>query len=349
MKLLIVTQAVNARHPVLGFFVRWIEEFAKHAEVQVICLEKGEYALPENVHVYSLGKERGGSRGSSIFTFYTLVWRLRHNYDVVFVHMNPEYFVLAGTLWRLWGKRTALWYTHKNVNLWLRIAVAFANTIYTASKESFRLKTRKLKVMGHGIDTTRQIPDHVPATGVTRLMTSGRISTTKGLAVIIGAFLELQKRGIASTLTAFGAPVSAEDMRYQEALSVTLAEQGKNPNEVFVGSVPHAELPRRRASMDYFLHASETGSLDKTVLDAAMSDVIPISSSEAYGEFLAGFEKYLVYPKGDSAALADRVLALQSLPEEQRAGIRAALKNRVIEKHSLQSLISAIVKNIQSV
>lgn len=32
MKLLIVTQAVDTEDPVLGFFVRWIEELGKHVE-----------------------------------------------------------------------------------------------------------------------------------------------------------------------------------------------------------------------------------------------------------------------------------------------------------------------------
>ena len=59
MKLLIITQKVDINDPVLGFFHRWLEEFAKHYEfVTVICLEKGEHRLPENVKVLSLGKEK---------------------------------------------------------------------------------------------------------------------------------------------------------------------------------------------------------------------------------------------------------------------------------------------------
>ena len=57
MKLLIVTQTVDTDNPILGFFVRWIEEFAKHCEkIAVICLHEGEYTLPSNVEVYEIGK-----------------------------------------------------------------------------------------------------------------------------------------------------------------------------------------------------------------------------------------------------------------------------------------------------
>ena len=56
-RLLITTQAVDLDDPVLGFFHRWIEEFAKHCEsISVICLKEGRHDLPDNVHVYSLGK-----------------------------------------------------------------------------------------------------------------------------------------------------------------------------------------------------------------------------------------------------------------------------------------------------
>ena len=263
--------------------------------------------------------------------------------------MNPEYFVLAGALWRLQGRRTALWYTHKNVNLWLRIATFFTDRIFTASTESFRLRTNKVVVMGHGIDTERYVPPHVPSAGTVRLMTSGRITPTKRLDVVTHAFLELKKRGVSATLYIFGAPATPVDVEYKKKLSAELTEAGENPEAVFLGSLPHADLPLRRATMDYFLHASETGSLDKTVLDAAMSGVIPLSSSEAYGKFFAGFEQYLSYPKGDSSMLADMVATLEALSPEEREHIRKTLKERVIKEHSLQHLIPAIVESMQTI
>ena len=160
MRLLVLTQKVDKNDSILGFFHRWIEEFAKHSEhVIVVTLEEGKHDLPKNVSVYSLGKEKGASKVKILFTFYLLVFNLRHRYDAVFVHMNPEYVVLGGLLWRLLGKRVSLWYTHKSVGLKLRVAKLFANIIFTASKESFRLKTSKLRIVGHGIDTDLFRPD----------------------------------------------------------------------------------------------------------------------------------------------------------------------------------------------
>ena len=88
MRLLIVTQAVDRTDSDLGFFVRWIEEFAQHCEkVTVICLRKGKYALPANVEVIALGKAPRPVRTARLWN---ICISRRAEYDAVFVHMNPE-------------------------------------------------------------------------------------------------------------------------------------------------------------------------------------------------------------------------------------------------------------------
>jgi len=345
MRLLITTQAVDAHDPILGFFIRWIEEFAKHCEkVTVVCLRKGTYTLPDNVRVIELGK---ASRLVRVLRLWRVIVRLRRDYDAVFVHMNPEYILAAGLLWRVMRKRIALWYTHKSVNLYLRLALIIAHRALTASKESFRLASRKVHVMGHGIDVERSIPPHTEEPGVVRLMTSGRVSRVKGLGTLIDAYLALKARGIKVTFSVFGAPVTEADVAYEQELHTRLRATGEAPEKIFVGAVPHADMPKRRAAMDYFLHASETGSLDKAVLDAIRSGVIPLTSSEAYRKLFSGVEQRLYYPKGDSGPLADRIMALEALKEAERARIREVLKDRVNTQHSLQSLIPKIVYILQ--
>src|SRR3989344_2761544 len=169
VKLLILTQKVDSEDPILGFFHRWIEEFAKHCEqITVICLYEGAHNLPDNVRIFSLGKEQFENLKIKnsfkiknlklkiprqvlyIARFYHFIWRERKNYDAVFVHMNPIYVVLGGLLWKVLRKKIGLWYTHKQVDLKLRIAEKLTDIIFTASRESFRLESDKIKVVGHG-------------------------------------------------------------------------------------------------------------------------------------------------------------------------------------------------------
>jgi hypothetical protein len=143
MKLLILTQKADINDDILGFFHRWIEEFARHCEsVIVICLQKGEYDLPENVRVLSLGKERVTryalgvtNKLKYLFNFYKYIWQERNNYDSVFVHMNPIYIVLGGLFWKLWNKKIILWYTHKAFNFKLRVAEKLVDKIFRIKRK----------------------------------------------------------------------------------------------------------------------------------------------------------------------------------------------------------------------
>ena len=199
MKLLIVTQAVDTEDPILGFFVRWIEEFAKHVgRIEVICLKEGKHDLPVNVRVHSLGKEkkppRLWRRLVYTFRFLSLIWKLRHDYDVVFVHMNVEYVILGAIFWRLLGKKVGLWYLHKSVTLRLRIAVFLTHYVFTGSQESLRLQTPKMRILGQGIDMElfSSVPRKVPE--VFTVLFVGRLSPVKDVETVIAAASLLRKR-----------------------------------------------------------------------------------------------------------------------------------------------------------
>lgn len=247
MKLLICTQVVDKNDSDLGFFVRWIEEFKKHCEVEVVSL-----------------KDLGGQGRS------TRAWRLLRlaavgEYDAVFVHMNPEYLVVAGWLWRLRGKRTALWYTHKSVDMKLRIAERFANVIFTASRESFRLPSKKVRVMGHGIDTDFFTPDPGVVRGA-HMLSVGRLMKSKRHDLAIRAAVE---QGRALLIVGEG-----PERKNMEALAHQLGV-----NVRFLGGLTQAQLrdEYRRAAL--LVHRSETGSLDKVVLEAAACG-LPVDTTD---------------------------------------------------------------------
>lgn len=251
MRLLICTQVYDPQDPNLGFFARWVEEFAKHCEqVTVICLRTGEFSRPQNVRVFPL-------RGGRLARAYKLIkgaYVFRHNYDAVLVHMNPEYLIAAGWLWRLLHKHTVLWYMHKAVNLRLRIAEFFVNDICTASQESFRLPTRKLHIVGHGIDTDFFTVDSSVPRG-THWLSAGRLSASKRHDLAIREATQAGKE-----LRILG---DGPERGRLEALAQELGAR-----VVFVGGQTHTGVRDefRRAAL--FLHTSETGSLDKMVLEA---------------------------------------------------------------------------------
>jgi len=251
MKLLICTQAVDSADSDLGFFVRWIQEFAKHCEkVTVICLRADVSSLPDNVEVVVLGTAR---IARALGLLRASIAR-RREYDAVLVHMNPEYLVVAGVLWRLMHKKTALWYTHKSVDVKLRIATSLANLILTASKESFRLASAKVRVMGHGIDTEFFSPDASITRGdwilsVGRLMPSKRHDLAIRTALQEGRELRIAGEG--------------PERAHLEALARELGVRVR-----FLGGIRQSPLRDEYRQAAYLIHTSQTGSLDKVVLEA---------------------------------------------------------------------------------
>lgn len=344
MKLLIVTQKVDKNDPILGFFHRWITEFAKHTDrISVICLEQGEYDLPKNVTVYSLGKERGTSRLKYVLNFYRLIWRERKNYDAVFVHMNPIYIVLGGILWHIWKKKISLWYTHKSVDLKLRIAEKFVHTIFTASRESFRLLSKKISIIGHGIDCEQFKPSMREHGDILRIVTVGRIAPIKNYETLIEALAIVTRNNIPFTLEIIGVPATKEDEAYDINTRTLIQEKNLTSRVVFTGKVSHDKLPEHLNKADIFVNLSETGSLDKAILEAMACGLMVVTSNEACKEMFGGDKEILTFPQRDAQALADRLKKLRALTIDAQHALTKRLRHVIVEEHNIKILIPRIL------
>lgn len=349
MRLLIITQKVDKNDDVFSFFHRWIVEFAKHCEqVTVVALGVGEFDLPQNVHVFSLGKESGASRLTFVAKFYSLIWRERNKYDVVFVHMNPVYVILGGIFWRLWNKKIALWYTHKNVDLRLRIAEKFTNIIFSASKESFRLPSKKLLVVGHGIDIEVFKPLGRQESETLRVITAGRISPVKNLETLFEAMEILLKKNIFVHAEIIGDIAQKSDEKYFAKLKTSIHEKGLEQHIHFTGKIPNQALPQHLALADVFVNMSETGSLDKGVLEAMALELPTITSNEAFRTVFSDDYRLLMFPPRDAQAFANKLQELMRMSGESRLLLAKRLRQIIIKKHDLKLLIPKILDSMLS-
>ena len=367
MKLLIITQKVDENDQLLGFFTGWLKGFSqKFKKLIVLCLEKGEYDLPSNVKVISLGKER--EKFQSIFNikifkkvkylarFYSYIYQERKNYDSVFIHMNPIWVVAGGPYWRLTGKKIFFWYTSGGVTLKLKWAEKFADIIFTASKESFRLPSKKIIVTGHGIDTDvfRPTPKNVrdvrgvgndgneqfeqakrsnTSNNFIKILSVGRIAPVKNYETLIDAAKILKDSGVDFFVTIVGEAALKEDKKYQENLEFRIKNLELEKYFNFVGKVTNRNLPNYYQKHDIFIHLSKTGSLDKVILEAMACGCNMLSSSDSSRKFL---EDNSVFKEDDPRDLADKIKNLRSADHKRE------LRNYILENHDLNKLISKI-------
>ncbi len=341
MKLLITTQKVDQHDPVLGFFHRWIEEFAKQYEkVLVVCLYEGSHALPPNVLVFSLGKETGVSRIKYIRRFWWYIWKLRHDYDRVFVHMNVEYMILGGLLWRALGKKTMLSYIHRQVHLKLRIAEKFANVVVSAAPESFRLPSKKLHIIGHGVDTDRfKFTPH--DTWSNNMVSVGRITPIKNLDVLLEAMTLLRDEHAVSKLQLIGDIGVSSDAAYKNKLVQYIQAKDLGSMVTWVGSVPNQALPALYENTDISINLTPPGGIDKVVLEAMASGVIPVVSNTAFRPFFGMFANDLIFAYRNASDLVGKITEIIS--SSKKSEIRAYLRSRVEKEASIPSIVGKII------
>ncbi len=349
-RLLIVTQSVDLDNPVLGFFHRWIEEFATHFDsVTVICLKRGRIALPANVTVLSLGKESGVSRVKYLWRFYRFIWRARRDYDAVFVHMNPIYVILGGLFWKAWRKKITLWYVHRNVDFKLRLAHFFVDQVYSATSQSFRLASKKVCFVGQAVDTVAYARPESFASkhhGSFRIISVGRVTPIKNLDTIIEAIALLKNRGVSAHLEIVGEAIYPADIIYKKKLQELIAKHQLEKEIVWSGAVPPAEVAKHYWQNDVSVNAAPSGGMDKSVLESMAAGVPVFTSNTAFKELFGEQASAFIFKERDAKDLAEKIEELRLNGNFTVVGEK--LQSIVKAKADISKLIEFLATNLKS-
>jgi glycosyltransferase involved in cell wall biosynthesis len=342
MHLLIVTQKIDKDDENLGSFHRWVEEFAKRvSHVTVIASFVGNYSFPNNVSVFSFGKDKGVGKLRRIWKYWELFSFHYAHANAVFFHMIPEY-INAATPFLISRKRpSALWYVHKMVTPLLERAERRVDYIFTASDLSFRLASKKVLYTGHGIDTRFFKPEdrgqHLIAS--LRLVTVGRISPIKDIETIIRACAVLKENWDREfTFSIIGGPLMARDEEYLASLKKLVYEKHLENRILFLGAHAYSDIASVYRDYDMFISMSTTGSIDKSVLEAMASGLTVLTANEAFQSLLPP-PYFLEKRSPDFAAERIKTLAGETRPNR-------VLRERVIKNHSLEHVIETIVARL---
>jgi glycosyltransferase involved in cell wall biosynthesis len=329
MKLLVVTQAADLDHPILGFFHRWLEEFvAQGAQLTVIAQQAGRTTV--GARILSLNKEKGAGKALQIIRFWRLIVAERARYDAVLVHMTPIWVALGWPVWTVLGKRVFLWYEVRRGGRLLKLAERLCARIYSATPEGMPWPSSKQEVIGHGIDTQQFAP--AGARDKDLCATTGRVTPIKHLPQVVEAFAALPS---GMRLRVAGDAFTDADRREKETV-LALADRLGVRSRIEMGFLAHRDLPALLSRTTLFLHASR-GGLDKALLEAMACGCLVVTTSEAAASLLP--EACRATPE----TLGAKALALLTLSEPEREALSADLRRAVVERHGLPRLVTALL------
>jgi len=351
MRLVFITRKVDRKDTRTGFVFDWIGKLSSKLDhLYVICQEKGDTSgLPGNVEVHSLGKEKSRGKLYQGYKLFVMSYQFGRKTQGIFCHMMPIYAIVAWLPAKLTGKKLVLWYTHKSVDLKLKIATALVYSVLTASKESFRLSSKKVKVVGHGIDVEKFLSAKTSNRSLERrefkIVSVGRISSVKDYESLIkAAEILVNDEGQKDVqVDIYGKPAMKEDFSYLVSLKEFVRNAGLENNVFFRGGVSHEEMPKIYDTADLSVNMSQTGSLDKALLESAAAGRIVLTSNDASVIPLQKISNLLIFSHDDPKLLARQILKLKLMSAEDREVLEKRLHTWVNLEHNLDNLVERIV------
>jgi glycosyltransferase involved in cell wall biosynthesis len=351
--LLLFNLVTDRNDAILGFTTEWITALAPFfGKIFVVTMTKGVVEVPPNVLVYSVGKELGLSEFRRVIRFYQIVLRIvsREHIDVCFVHMISVFAILFFPFALLYRIPVLLWYCHTATSRTLRIAHRIVDLVVTCSAEGFRLQSRKVKIIGHGINTDIFKPSaDKSACDIFRIVTVGRLSPIKRCDILIQAIRETiasDTRNISFTIV--GGLERSDALKYETYLKQLVSDGKLDSIITFRGPVPFHAVPPVYREADLFLHACNTGGIDKAVLEAMSSGCVVLSSNPAFKNIFGELADLLLVPENDPKQFAAHIKKICALPLEERRSMGSRLRQIVLDNHSLKRLTAQLVQELQA-
>jgi glycosyltransferase involved in cell wall biosynthesis len=202
---------------------------------------------------------------------------------------------------------------------------------------SFPLDSRKVRAIGHGIDIGEFPCSPGRDSPGIRLLALGRYSPAKGLDVVLRAVAE---SGVDVALDVYGPSLSDGEREHRGELERLASDLGIEGRAVLGDAVPRADIPGLFATHDALVNNMRAGAPDKVVYEAAAGCLPVLASNPVFDSLLDEEQRFR---REDPAGLAERMLALASMSQADRAEIGRRLRERVEAGHSVQSWARGIL------
>lgn len=354
MRLIFVTQRVDANDPILGATVAKLRALAQRCDELVVITDRiGVHDLPANCTLHTFGARTRFGRGFRYMRALAPLLLSRRRPDALIAHMCPIYLVLAAPLAKVVRMPLAMWYTHWAIDWELRVATALADVALSVDRRSYPIDRPKVLGIGHGIDVAQfAARDAAPAgDGTLRLLALGRTSPSKGFATLVRACAQARREGLTLEVDIHGASTTEEERRHRHELEALIESEGLT-GAVRVGEpVPRPLVPELVRTADAVVNTTWSqpagGALDKVVYEAAACAVPVLACNPYFDEFLGGLPLELLFASDDDADLARVLREFGGTGTDRREAAGRELRRRVEVGHSIDSWAEAVVATVR--
>jgi glycosyltransferase involved in cell wall biosynthesis len=340
MRILLINFVMDRHSPVLAWQHSVALRLAAKCERMVVLTEGiGDCDLPAHVEVHRVPRVLTtplrilGAKW--LMNIPVWIWCARERFDAAFLHMNADWAYRLAPCWRQFGIPVLLWYAHGTVTNRLRRSHDHAACVVTSTPEGFRIPSSKVRVIGQGIDTDLFT---LPAsrTDNATILAVGRVSRRKSVDLMLEtlAWLKTNAPQHPFKLRIIGPTLTRDDRAYAAELADTVNRRGDLASRVtFEGPRAMSELPAIYGSAFLHLNLSQTGSMDKTILESLACGCPTLTANEAVFPLLEGFPQLIVRnrtPEAIGAQICDAY-------ERRRAMASTELRGLVVGHHDINS------------
>lgn len=203
-------------------------------------------------------------------------------------------------------------------------------------REFLKVPDRRIEVLPNAVDLDyidSFAPGAKPEGGPARFVFVGRLEHNKGIGYLCEAFAGLE----GAHLTIVGSGPLGDELRAKYAL----------PNIEFAGRLDDAELFARYHASDGFIFASLYEGMPTVILEAMACNLPVIATDIGAVTTMVDKDNGFVVPPASSAALADAVRAFVALPNEARAAMGRASRQRVETQFTWQQVAKQTLDTIE--
>ena len=353
MNVLAIVQSMDHNDPFGGFIFDWMVALSKKVDRLVILTLKKNvefYNVPNNVGIYSLGKEKYTGFGCRLYYLYNWHRNIKQilkkeKIDIVFTHMTPTYSVLAYPYFFRKKIPIITWFLHPKLSLMLKLAHYCSARIVSATLTSYPYKKDKLVTIDHGINT--KIFNYQETNNEEKIILSvGRLSPIKNYITLLKAVSLGDKQ---FKLFIIGSPTNNKDKKYKAELLDIIRILNLEENVKILPAMTMKDLSCWYRQCSILVNATPDGSFDKVVLEAMACKKLVLVTSNNFKEILSPYYNDLSFEFGNYNDLYSKLVSIFNLPLNKRNQIALYLQQKITEKYSLDSLMGKLVKVFESV